>query len=73
MKGSSGRQRMQFGALQPYALAPPPVAVESALGSLIEGRFSRIESAMRQPRTLAAKRDVFLPGLLSWANAVSMS
>ncbi len=76
MTGSSGPQWVQVDALQPYALAFPPVEVVSAFGLLIEGMFSRIESARREACTLFAKRDALLPRPVSGKGggcAVSMS
>ena len=65
MTGTSGRQRVQVNALDPYLLPSPPEDVWAKFRSLIRPMFSCIERTRRQSRSLVAQRDSLLPKLVS--------
>ena len=65
MTGTSGRQRVQVGALTPYPLPGPPAEVWTEFSALISPVFARIEFNRQESLALAAQRDTLLPGLVS--------
>lgn len=65
MTGSSGRQRVPFGALSKFNVAVAPASVMQAFGEAVEPLFSRSSASVRESRALAALRDYLLPKLLS--------
>ena len=65
MTGTSGRQRVQIGALAPYLLPFPPTDVWAKFGSLVRPMFADIETTRKESQSLAAQRDALLPRLVS--------
>ena len=65
MTGTSGRQRVQVGALASYPLPTPPAETWAALSSLTEPVFAAIELNRQEGQTLAEQRDALLTKLVS--------
>ena len=65
MTGTSGRQRVQVGALAPYLLPFPPGVVWAQFGSLVCPMFKSIETTRKESQSISAQRDALLPPLVS--------
>lgn len=65
MTGTSGRQRVPFGAMGKFSVAVGPPVVMAAFGEVVEPLFLRSSASNRESRALSALRDYLLPKLLS--------
>ena len=64
MTGTSGRQRVQVGALAPYLLPYPPAAIWAELKALVSPVFAQVEFNRKESLALVAQRDTLLPRLV---------
>ena len=65
MTGTSGRQRVQTGALSPYCLPYPPTEIWTQFSALVSPSFAKIELNRIESVALTVQRDALLPRLVS--------
>ena len=65
MTGTSGRQRVPAKAFSEFLIPTPSKSVAETFGLFVQPLIARVREAVRESRTLAARRDTLLPRLVS--------